>query len=594
MIELLGRGAGELAAARLAGAHELVEGELHHGPGGARRLELRRIDVATGRVRGVHVMQSTDDLDLARRAAATVASALGLPEPDDAPLSSNAVAAHALVERGLRAREPRTGLPLFLAALDRDSTFALAALYAGGAAQATLATAERAGGLMDRALSLARYAPDRDQLLIRATVKHYRGDTDALQYARALRDRHSRDPSGPFLVGRILSWKGNYLEAIAFFREAIALGRAQGEVDAIPPCWMCAAYDGLIDSYQQLDSFPASLRVAREWARLQPRNPQPVASMATIMDVLERGEEATAVWRRFAELNRSREPDTRAEARRALRRGDFADADARLGRLARSRDTVDVVEAHWLHIIGLRARGRLREALAEAHDFRRLRSPLPGSWRLAETPEAVVLQESGEPRRAAAIFDSLQHRMPAHFRPRVRDGQRAWVLTLVASALAEAGDTTRLARLADSARVSGMGAGYGRDEVTHHHVRGLLLRARGDLAGAEEAFRAAMFSRVGYTRSNLELARVLLARDRPADAVTLLRSALHAPLDGTAYYVTRTELQAFLGEAFDAAGQRDSAAAYYRKALAAWAGADPVLRPRVHGLRVRLTKLGWH
>jgi hypothetical protein len=53
----------------------------------------------------------------------------------------------------------------------------------------------------------------------------------------------------------------------------------------------------------------------------------------------------------------------------------------------------------------------------------------------------------------------------------------------------------------------------------------------------------------GFTRTNLEVARVLLARGTASEAVPLLEAALRAPLDGPALYVTRPELQVALAAA---------------------------------------------
>ena len=59
----------------------------------------------------------------------------------------------------------------------------------------------------------------------------------------------------------------------------------------------------------------------------------------------------------------------------------------------------------------------------------------------------------------------------------------------------------------------GTRSGYGRDQRLHHHVRALLLAARGKDEAAIEEFRRAIYSpNQGYTRTNVELAAVLLRR----------------------------------------------------------------------------------
>ena len=95
----------------------------------------------------------------------------------------------------------------------------------------------------------------------------------------------------------------------------------------------------------------------------------------------------------------------------------------------------------------------------------------------------------------------------------------------------------------------------------------------------------------GYTRTNLELARALLALGRPRDAVAVLQPAFRGPLDASNLYVTHTELHEMLARAFDAAGERDSAMTHYRWVVAAWRNADPEFRPRRELAQRRLTQL---
>jgi hypothetical protein len=84
-----------------------------------------------------------------------------------------------------------------------------------------------------------------------------------------------------------------------------------------------------------------------------------------------------------------------------------------------------------------------------------------------------------------------------------------------------------------------------------------------------------MFSpNLGYTRVNLALARVLVAERRPRDAVPVLRAALRGNLEGSNYYVTRTELQDALARAFAGAGDADSARVYRARVAAARARAE--------------------
>ena len=65
-----------------------------------------------------------------------------------------------------------------------------------------------------------------------------------------------------------------------------------------------------------------------------------------------------------------------------------------------------------------------------------------------------------------------------------------------------------------------------------------------------------------------------------------MRAALHGGIEGSGLYVTRTSLHELLAQLFDAAGQRDSAAAHYAVVERGWRSADPFLRPRYEAARL--------
>src|SRR6266571_2369336 len=281
----------------------------------------------------------------------------------------------------------------------------------------------------------------------------------------------------------------------------------------------------------------------------------------------------------------------------AIRRGDFAEAEALAGTKRHYATPAQQWEALWWESTSLRNQGRLREALALTRAMRAFLYKVAGTQRGlpydANLVAAEVLLEMGHAREAAALFDSLARfsysgdTLPGRYARHL-----CWTLTHRATALAAAGDTALLQRLADSLEILGQQSSYGRDRLLHHHIRGLLLSARGRVAAAAVEFRQAVWSLTyGYTRTNLELARALMTLGRPRDAIAVLQPAFHGPLDASNLYVTHTELHEMLARAFDAAGERDSAIAHYRWVVAAWRNADPQFRPRVDAARTRLTQL---
>ena len=85
---------------------------------------------------------------------------------------------------------------------------------------------------------------------------------------------------------------------------------------------------------------------------------------------------------------------------------------------------------------------------------------------------------------------------------------------------------------------------------------------------------------VGFTRVNYEMARSLVALNRPREAVAVLQAALRGVMDASNLYVSRTELHELLAESFDRAGMADSAAVHYRAVVKAWRRADPMFHAR--------------
>jgi predicted Zn-dependent protease len=267
----------------------------------------------------------------------------------------------------------------------------------------------------------------------------------------------------------------------------------------------------------------------------------------------------------------------------SLRNDDFEAANEEC-RTGLARATANVLgEYRWNCTIALRAQGRFREALRAM-----------GSAPSHPAQGAILAMSLGDPAGAAKTFLRLAGQSNGNFPPSSGRQARnlAWNLTLAGTAFAEAGDTSSVRRLIDSVEVTGRRSMYVRDPQLHHFLRGLLLEKEARLDSAVKEFRAALTSpSLGYTRINYELGKTLIAVNRPAEAIPLLRAPLHGGLEGSGLYLTRTEAHELLAQAFDAAGQADSATAHYAIVERAWRHADPSLQPRYAQVRARLAVL---
>jgi tetratricopeptide (TPR) repeat protein len=559
-----GRPASPHEAARVAGATELLTGSLHKRPGGGVYLDLQRADIASGAVRGGYRAEGQDLFAAVDRATAQVAGDFGVAPPSQpvADVTTRSLVAYRLYEEGMRAHaasDHTAAERLFQAALEEDSTFAMAAYGVWLAAPA------RGPAALERADRLADHATDRERLFIRQRLAGVRSEPRAFALAETLAIRYPTDPDAQLALASAYSNAGDFLRAIGPLRRALAHDSLLAGRPA--RCLACQAYEGLIGVYIWSDSLTAAERTAREWIRRQPAS---VAAHMALSAILEFGNHDAAVeaLRAADSLDPAYLTTEPLRAKLALRRGDFAQADARLERL-RAEGQWD--DAEWHLALSLRIQGRLDEAAA-----------LPATR--GTTLPAVLLLERGRPREAAAAFEAIARIPLATSSDIVGHGARhmAFQLTHLATSLAAAGDTARLAALADSVAMLGRMSMFGRDARLASYIRGLLLTARGRRAEAVEQYRGAVFSwNMGFTRVNYALATDLLALGRPTEAIAALQPALRGSLEASNLYLSRTEVHELLARAFAAAGQRDSAAAHYRAVVNAWRGADPPLRPRL-------------
>jgi hypothetical protein len=162
------------------------------------------------------------------------------------------------------------------------------------------------------------------------------------------------------------------------------------------------------------------------------------------------------------------------------------------------------------------------------------------------------------------------------------------MLTHEVTGFAAAGDTARVALLVDTLQRVGARSGYARDQRMYHYARGLLWDARHRPADAVAEYRQALTSPTfGYTRINYLLAQDLVATGQPRDAIPLLGAAIRGGLEASNLYVTHTELHELLARAYEAAGQRDSAAIEYRWVASAWRDGDAPFRARARAAEAK-------
>jgi len=584
---------GFVNAARLAGATEVIDGTLYLRPDGHLRLDLRRVDLATGAIGDVHTVEGSDLFALVDSGTAQIVAALGVAAPTGsvADVTTRSITAYRMYEQGIRAYykgDISTSRTFFDAALAEDSLFALAAYYGA----LTEADGTKYNERIARAMRLAAHTSDRERLVILAGWANTQSSPILAPIADTLVMRYPDDVHGYLYTGMARVLDGDWLGGIDALQRAVAMD-SLGLRGERPRCSACDALQWIVGAYIAADSLPAAEREARRWIRLLPGSQTAALGLANVLLTEGRTAEADSVIQFAGSKNLSFGQIMDLRAMSFVRAANYRAADSLMRAQTHDRDPDLQANALWDLTISLREQGRFREALDAARAARVAESRLSGSKSLPlNVLEAQVLLESDRPAVGAVLYDSLAHQFRLSDAPSLRARTAAWMMTQSLGARIAAGDTATAAKLVDSLRMLGEQSGFGRDRRLHHYVRGLLLAARGDDEGAVGELKASIFSpTTGFTRTNFELGRIYLRMKRPRDAVAILQPALRGAIDASNLYVTRTELHELLAQAWDAAGNLDSAAVHYAWIAKAWSAADPALAPRLNAARTRLAAL---
>jgi DNA-binding SARP family transcriptional activator/tetratricopeptide (TPR) repeat protein len=593
LVELMPRGGDTLPgaiheAARRAGATELIEGTLTSESGGL-QLSLRRVTVGRGVVRKGYVVHATSRAAVVDSATAAIARDFQRAPPalPAAEIRTSSPAAYVLYDEGLRAMygydEP-AAYRLMKAALERDTTFAMAAYYVWQLSRSYQSEADWIPA-MHRAERLALRTIERERLLIQGGVAEVEAPlATAVAIAETLTVKYPSLPDGHFLLGVVRSRQGDWAGSIAAFQRVISLDSAAGAL-AGPYCRICETIGGpagMVVQYVWWDSAQAAERIGRRLIALRSGEPPTWGNL--VEPLLREGRRAEAQ----AAFDKARPPSGEdswpSELHRDLLRwGHYEAADRLLIAGLSSKNPGVRGDAWWLLLLSLRDQGRLREADTLIHRWRVPNTTLVIPHADPDPIDLAMLSlEMGRPEATIRINRlNADHLTRSIELPASRHRVISWYLTLAGTAYAAAGDTATVRRLADSVEAIGQGSNFGRDMKLHYVLRGLLLQAEDRHGEAVDAFRRSLFSLTdGYTRTNLMMARSLLILHRPAEAIAVLRPAIHGGVDGSNTYVSRTELHEALAQAFEQAGQGDSAVAHWRAVESAWRRADPQFHDR--------------
>jgi tetratricopeptide (TPR) repeat protein len=232
------------------------------------------------------------------------------------------------------------------------------------------------------------------------------------------------------------------------------------------------------------------------------------------------------------------------------------------------------------------ARGRLGEA--EPHLRQRAAIGVPNAYNTASDEariQGLLLGDDAAARRALSdvIARHPLESIDAEVRPYLA----------LAEAYARIGDRREteayLTRLETERPEATQGAGY---QSIRAAIFGHLALANGEHAAAEGHFREARRLQSCASCYQVEMGFALLGAGKPEEAsAELSAAAAERPTGLLLSAVYPPLVQEALGEALEAQGRRQDAAAAYDRVVEIWKDADPVLQPRVQRAREKAAAL---
>jgi DNA-binding SARP family transcriptional activator/tetratricopeptide (TPR) repeat protein len=572
-------------AARAAGASEVIDGALYEVAPGRFRLDLRRVDLATGNVRDAHAIAGVDLFALADSGTRELAALAGgtAPEGSLSAVSTRSEAAYAAYASGLRAFY-RGDMPgarqLFGTAVREDSSFAMAQFYLAR----TETDLARLLDAMERARRLSTMAPPREGLTIRSAWAFYQDDPSFRAVAETLSVNYPAEVAGHLWYGQALTRSQQFSAAIPMFQRVIAMD-SLGLKGSRAECLACEAYQALIYNYIALDSLPAAERTVRRWMAGQPESPAPYTVLADLLQLQGRTHDANKALGQAESRGLDGPTAYLTASVIAMRAEDYRRSDSILEAHVNVGSVNDRFEAGFQLATSRRAQGRFDAALEALARSREAYAGTP-SERLNERGSLLqggqALFESGRTKEAIRAFDSTTRLVDPRETPATRDRVRMWALVLRASVYGSLADTLMLRRLADSAELLASESPMQRGRALPAYVRALQLDATGKHNEAAALLRSVPHSPItGLQTFDLLLARALVSAGRPKEAVPVLQVLFHGYRGGGGLYTTQTELHEAMALTWDAAGNADSARAHWTHVAEGWKNADPVLAPRL-------------
>lgn len=564
-------------AAVASGADEYVEGALYRNTGEL-RLDLRRVELRSGRVLAAYTVTGPDAYTLTERATGRLLADLGLQPASGrlADVTTRSVVALRFYQEGLRARlqDDESGARRFFsAAVAEDSAFAMATFELS---RLQLDNQQ----LRVRSAQLANQASDRERLIIQAYHAHDEDSPSRLAIAETLAVRYPTEPEGLLLLGKAQVAAAQFVEAARTLRRVVQMDTLSLRGTTMK-CRACDAYWDLVSAWVYADSMRRAEQVGREFAEVLPGRAAPWGALATVLEHTNRIDEAVDAVAKYEQLAQKSLGEYHARTLFLVKQGRFPEAEGYIERIYQSAThREDKENALWAEFILLRNMGRFREALMLADSFRTFNAAAPRGERYwTAQARQIALFDLGRYDQAAALSDSAA--MYPFGNTSSRQARSiAGNLVFKLNNRAAQNDTAGVRVLADSIARIAPHSGFARDQRYTYYARGVYLRMLGRHQEAVEQLQKSLYSPLGgYVRANLELGRELLAVGRAREALYYLDAGMRGPLGASGLYSIQPELRSWRARAREALGDRAGALEDYERVVRDLARADPEAKP---------------
>ena len=590
--------------ARRAGAGTVVTGSVFQA-GPETRIDVQVEDVASGRLLFAHSVRGKEVFPLVDELTAQIQKSLNLTvaagSPGIAGVTSESLEAYRLYTEGFEAaynNRSADALRLLRKAVELDPSFAMA-YFALSQTSEFVGDPASAAEYRRKTLEHLERLPERQKLLVQAAYYARPPEGNPAKAAKLLEELIARYPDEEEAYGAL-----GQLYTTQLNQTGQGLATFERGVKALPNSGLLRNFYG----YALLDHgrYPEALREFEAYARLYPKEPNPLDSLAEAYLITGQPEKALEKYGQVLQMDPSFWGSNHGRAWAFAMLGRYEDA---LGEEAKAEEIIartelPLTDIHFLRAFLLSRAGRYREAEDRIRQGLREAARLKDVQRQAglELLSSLLSLERKDYSRSLETAGRAEKIIPQIHDDRARNDVTLVAHLLAGIAQARSGQLAAARPRLESARKLYQ-PGRVAEKWQVRSLEGELALAAGDLAAAETAFAAGepelkmVFSSVApmacVFANDLPWrdwqARTKKARGDIPGAIEVYRRLLTSDIGAkwVAVYEPRFVLE--MARLHEQAGDQAAARREYQRFTELWKNADPGL-PELQEARQRLPR----